>query len=338
MPYRIYSTTIEELLNDKNIYVPEHQRPYIWDCDKATAFISSIMEGLPTQSIIMYEEFNGSLKHWLEDGQQRWFTITRFINGKTGNSVKWSGRRYEDFSPELQCKFKSYTFAVQMMYDISMDTRIKIFQRIQDGKPLTHGQRFHACSSKPLVGLAKRLMVDPRLHTIWGKKSDNEDRDLLANAVALASGLALNDNDKIVPSYNVIGKDIFDVTTLDYALIESRIAKLLDVYSVANDQCSISEAEMIKQWDIGLFTGYILYTIHQTDRNWPDDCIMWSKFIVRVRREKSVIAILNYNAPVSSIWNKDHWQRGLLNVSRSYKNPGWFPRMDGGSSDDEGSA
>ena len=327
MPSRVFSNTIKEMLEDGAICIPEHQRPYIWDTKKAALFIDTIMDDLPTQSIFMYEEIlNGELKRWLEDGQQRWLTVSKFVNGDFGDSVKWNGKKYDEFSLEEKLMFQNYKFTVQMMYKMPMEKRLTLFQRLQDGKPLTNGQRFHACSHKPLVMLAKRIMLNnERCTAVWGKKNDTASKTFLANCMAIASGLALNNDNKIVTSYALLGEDVFATTTLDEELIESRLSKLLDVYARVQAECPVNEVEKRKQWNVGMYTGYILYTMRQPDRNWEEDAKMWVDYIVRVRRDASAIKILKHKAPASRNWNRERWQQGLENVVLAKENPGWSP-------------
>jgi hypothetical protein len=336
MPSRVYSNSIEELLEDNTISIPEHQRPYIWDAKKASAFLETIMESLPTQSIFMYEEIaNGELKRWLEDGQQRWLTVTKFVNNQFGDSVKWNSRKYSEFSFEEKRLFQSYKFTIQLMYNISLEKRLSLFQRLQDGRPLTNGQRFHACSHKPLVMLAKQIMTDPRCIAVWGRKNETASKTALANSMAIASGLALNNDNKIVSSYAILGEEVFKTTELDNDCIESRLAKLLDVYARVQELCPANETEKRKQWNVGLYTGYILYTMRQPDRDWEQDATMWVNYIVRVRRDKSAICILKHNAPASRNWNRERWQQGLENIVLAKDNPNWIPNNSVYSDEDD---
>jgi len=336
MPSRSFSNTIADMLDDSAICIPEHQRPYIWDAKKASLFIDTIMEDLPTQAIFMYEEISdGELKRWLEDGQQRWITVCRFVNGESADSVKWNGKTFDDFSHQEKFKFLGYKFTIQMMYKLDKDRRLMLFQRLQDGKPLSNGQRFHACGDKPLVKLAKKLMADDRVIALWGKKTDTKSKTFLANCMAIASGLALNNDNKIVTSYAILGEDAFSNTPLDNDLVESRLWKLLDVYSRAHAICPINETEKRKLWNVGLYTGYILYTMRQPDRDWEEDSKMWVDYIVQVRRESSAIRILKHNAPASRNWNRERWQTGLDNLNIAKQNPDWSPTASVQSDDED---
>lgn len=335
MPSRVFSSSVQDMLEDNTISIPEHQRPYIWDAKKASLFIDTVMENMPTQSIFMYEEIvGGELKHWLEDGQQRWFTVLYFVTGKSGDAVKWNSRKYSDFSFEEKLTLQNYKFTIQMMYNISLEKRLTLFQRLQDGKPLTNGQRFHACSHKPLVMLAKRIMANERCHAVWGKKNDTPNKTFLANAMAIASGLALHNDNKIVTSYALLGEDVFSTTSLDEPLVESRLTKLLSVYSRVQELCPVNETEKKKQWNVGMYTGYILYTMRQPGRYWDEDFEMLVNYIIRVRRDKAAISILRYNAPASRNWNRERWQQGLENIVRAKEVPDWIP-YDNGSVDEE---
>jgi uncharacterized protein with ParB-like and HNH nuclease domain len=58
-------------------YKPSYQRNYVWDDDKATYFIESILLGTEIPPIIL---FNSQEKIEVIDGRQRYETIKRFID------------------------------------------------------------------------------------------------------------------------------------------------------------------------------------------------------------------------------------------------------------------
>jgi len=68
----------EETLKNTN-YRPEYQRNYVWNDEKATYFIESILLGTEIPPIIYFR--NGE-KIEIIDGRQRYETILRFIQDK----------------------------------------------------------------------------------------------------------------------------------------------------------------------------------------------------------------------------------------------------------------
>lgn len=76
--------SIDSLFNDegrvkKTQYAPPYQRNYVWDGEKATYFLESILIGTEIPPLIFFR--NGS-KREIIDGRQRYETILRFLRGE----------------------------------------------------------------------------------------------------------------------------------------------------------------------------------------------------------------------------------------------------------------
>ena len=76
--------SIDSLFNDegrvkKTQYAPPYQRNYVWDGEKATYFLESILIGTEIPPLIFFR--NGS-KREIIDGRQRYETILKFLNGE----------------------------------------------------------------------------------------------------------------------------------------------------------------------------------------------------------------------------------------------------------------
>jgi hypothetical protein len=248
---------------------------------------------------------------WLEDGQQRFMTVKRFIAGEFDDKVKWNGRTFTDFSADEKVRFETYPLTITTMEDVLYERRVALFQAIQDGTPLTNGQRFHACSHSPVVRLAKSIMKNPLCITVWGECKDDSKKKSLANAVAIASGIAFNNIDAITTSYDIMGRN----GLLDAPINENdRLEKLISVYCRADELCPTTFVKKKAQWDAGKYTAYILYSMCIPGRNWDMDKEMFAQFIARVRRDKTAFQILAYKKPATRNWNGARWKQGLENL------------------------
>jgi len=312
--------SINDLLEDTTINIPEHQRAYVWNYMKQSALIDTIMEGLPTHALFLYQDvIAGKIQRDLEDGQQRWMTVKKFTQGEfvwRPLNQPQQERKFTDFTSAEQSKFLRYSFTIYLMEQIPMEMRLSLFQRLQDGTPLTNGQRFKAASHLPIVKLAKDIMNDPRCHEAWGSHKDTKGNTVLANAMAIASALALGNSNWITTSYGILGPEIYKAkdTPMNKDLVESRLTQLLSVYARADVLHPTTHVNKKKQWKVGTFTGYILYTILQPDRVWEEDMELWANYIVRVRRDEASIGILRFKTPNSRNWTAARWHQGLLNV------------------------
>ncbi len=84
-----YSKSIESLFSPRLLnkinYKPYYQRNYVWDRNKATYFIESILLGTEIPPLIF---FNNNTQIEVIDGRQRFETIQRFIEGNLTLTAK----------------------------------------------------------------------------------------------------------------------------------------------------------------------------------------------------------------------------------------------------------
>jgi len=317
MPFQVTQRSIKDMVNDGKVEIPAHQRPYIWTFRQAMSFLDTIMDGMPTLSLILYEEVvNGKIVRWLEDGQQRFMTVKRFYTGEFSEDVNWKGKTFAGFSADEKTRFENYLFTVTTLEDVPYERRIALFQAIQDGTPLTNGQRFHAYSHSHVVKFAKQIMTTPECNAVWGDPTKLKDpkQKHLANAVAIASGLAFQNIDAITTSYDLMGKNGLLDKVVNHHEASVRLDKLISVYSRADEICPTTLAKKKAQWDAGKYTGYILYSMCIPDRDWNEDKEMFAQFIARVRRDKLAMKILTYKKPATRNWNSGRWKQGLDNL------------------------
>jgi len=337
MPFQVTQRTIADMVKDSKLDIPEHQRPYIWKPKQADGFFQTIMDGLPTLSLILFEEVvDGKVVRWIEDGQQRFMTVKKFHIG-VDDTIKWNGRLFSEFTPEEKSRFENYPFTVTTMEDVKLERRIELFQAIQEGTPLTNGQRFNASSSSSLVRLANSIMENSDCCAVWGNplaKPDPKKKNL-ENAVAIASGVALNNIETITTSYEILGREgVFKRDyQIDMARANHRLAKLVSVYARADEICPTTAAKKKQQYGVGKYTGYILYSMCLPGRDWETDKEMFAQFIARVRRDKLAMKILTFKKPATRNWNSGRWKQGLDNL----ENPADVERSLGLHSDEEDS-
>ena len=91
--------SIDSLFNDeskvrKTRYNPPYQRNYVWDSEKATYFLESILIGTEIPPLIFFRS-EGRIE--IIDGRQRYETILRFLHDelklkKSGLKKKRSGK------------------------------------------------------------------------------------------------------------------------------------------------------------------------------------------------------------------------------------------------------
>ncbi len=146
--YDIKEFTIEYLVdkfNRKEIYVPEYQREFIWDIDRQSKLIESIILGLPIPYIYIADvraddkegEDEGNLE--IVDGVQRLSTLQAFMNSefKLQNLTELTmlnGLKYSDFSDTRKRRFYNTTLRMIFISEESdSEVRFMMFERINTG-------------------------------------------------------------------------------------------------------------------------------------------------------------------------------------------------------------
>ena len=150
-----------ELVNlykeDELIIRPEYQRYYRWKDEQKTAFIESLIIGIPIPPIFVFEKSDG--KWELIDGLQRVTTIisflgelkkenlielthneTKIINKwqliKTDFISSWENTSYKDLEPKYQRNLKRATCRVEILKsenEESENIKYELFKRLNSG-------------------------------------------------------------------------------------------------------------------------------------------------------------------------------------------------------------
>jgi uncharacterized protein with ParB-like and HNH nuclease domain len=120
-----YSKSINSLFSPRLLnrinYKPYYQRNYVWDTNKATYFIESILIGTEVPPLIF---FDNNTEIEVIDGRQRFETILRFMNGEFSLTTK-------GLSILKQLKKSSYDGLAKSdpsIIDIFLDAKIRIIE------------------------------------------------------------------------------------------------------------------------------------------------------------------------------------------------------------------
>jgi hypothetical protein len=96
-------------------FKPYYQRNYVWDNDKATYFIESVLLGIEIPPLIMFAPINSNLYEVI-DGRQRFETLLKFYHGDLKLTQKGlfqlkklKGFTYDNLEPEIKRIFLNTT-------------------------------------------------------------------------------------------------------------------------------------------------------------------------------------------------------------------------------------
>lgn len=122
------------------IYVPEYQRDFVWDENRQSKMIESIMLGLPVPSIFIAEGSNGRFE--IVDGSQRIRTLSAFLHDELELSglkkiTSLNGHVFSSLEVSRQRKFKNTAMSIIVLAETaSEEMKNDLFERINKGADL----------------------------------------------------------------------------------------------------------------------------------------------------------------------------------------------------------
>jgi Protein of unknown function DUF262 len=158
---------------------PEYQRRLVWDPEKKSRFIESLLMNIPVPPIFLYEvDLN---RYEVMDGQQRLNTIIEFYenNLTLKGLVTWSvlnGRTYSKCPPRIQRGLDRRRISANVLLAENISDPVQadfirrtVFERLNTGgQPLNHQELRNSLYSGPLNNLLIELAGGKLFDRIWG--------------------------------------------------------------------------------------------------------------------------------------------------------------------------
>jgi hypothetical protein len=139
--------------NSRDFFIPRYQRGFVWDDDRQSKLIESIILGLPVPPIFTADVYGRDDKDEegdveIVDGSQRIRTLAHFVNNKselTGFDKplqlqnleilsKLNGMTFEDFPRDRKKRLLGAAIKmIQFSEDCDADVRFMMFERINSG-------------------------------------------------------------------------------------------------------------------------------------------------------------------------------------------------------------
>lgn len=122
---------------------PDFQRAFIWDDDKQSKLIESVLMRIPLPVFYLAEDSAGRMI--VVDGLQRLSTFARYIKNdlqlKLPNQHELHKKRFNDLSPKLQNRIEDCNLVLYIVdAKVPERARLDIFERVNSGVPLTRQQ------------------------------------------------------------------------------------------------------------------------------------------------------------------------------------------------------
>ena len=129
--------------DNQYIMNPDFQRDFIWNVDKQSKLIESVLMRIPLPVFYLAENKEG--KMIVVDGLQRLTTFYRFLNDQFDLRLKGrselNGKRFSDLSNRLKNRIEDFNLTLYIITEGVPETaRMDIFERVNGGIPLTRQQ------------------------------------------------------------------------------------------------------------------------------------------------------------------------------------------------------
>ncbi|CAM4087515.1 DUF262 domain-containing protein [Pseudoalteromonas ostreae] len=188
--------SVFELLRreDKGLLVlsPDFQRKEVWNEQRQSELIESILMGIPIPVIYLFENENGVRQ--IIDGKQRTTALKRFIQNKYALKhlsmlPKLNGKYFRDIEPVLQAKLEDYQINVYIIQPPTPEyVKFNIFERVnRGGMNLNKQEMRHALYQGKSTTLIKNLAESIEFKSATGGGVNNDrmrDRYLVLRFVA----------------------------------------------------------------------------------------------------------------------------------------------------------
>lgn len=212
------------------------QRGYVWDTERKSLLIHSMVEGYPIPAFYAAKNTDG---YDMLDGKQRSEAIKGFINNEyklselpeitldNGETIDITGLTFSELSEDLQDRIKDYSLTIYYFDGITEDEITEMFYRLNNGKPLTAIEltRVKAKSLEKIKEIGKHELFNSALTEKAVNKYTNED-------IVIKSWALLNCENSSFETKSIRplieNAEITDIQAKDIEIAYNRI---LDTYS-----------------------------------------------------------------------------------------------------------
>lgn len=267
-----------ELYHEGRLYhLHRRNRVYVWKKEMEQALKDTMMRGLIIPAITCHvSTAAGSLqKREIMDGGNRITALRNILNGP--------------LTPEEREIIRAFPISVQILYDLSPNDMRILFRRLNKSVKVSDGQLYAMSEGDSvLVREALAFLNDDDYplrdritkHFCDTRNVDNSKRDMLANAVALISGVC-HGVEFLTKSFDVQDAHVASTTSIDRYRIVEVLGIMFDIFDMANATEPLTNNKKRRaQFTIGKL-GPIIYDYH-TDVDDLDT--KWYRYIVAVRQ------------------------------------------------------
>jgi hypothetical protein len=178
--YKSAGFTAQQIeVREKNcsIFIPPHQRFFVWSLEKQEILIDSILRNYPIPGIMLSKSEERGVVYQ-EDGQQRFTTLWRYCNNLFpvyyGNAKIYYNKDVSKIEnayslahnyPDQKMRIDTYKFHITEVefYGDKDNITAEYFERLNSGKSLSDGDKLWNRRNSPLVKTAIKIASDKRV-------------------------------------------------------------------------------------------------------------------------------------------------------------------------------
>lgn len=316
---------IAKRLEEEAITIPTHQREYVWKIDQQVRLVDSVFRRMPINSITLREKnVKGGFLRSLEDGQQRMTTLKRFMAG----AFQYKGRYYMDFSPVERSLFENYAVIVLTYSNATDEEAIEIFNNLQNGSTMTHGERLYSQASlSPLARFTIEMLLTPgsgfydRTILFWGSRPVKAKRGAnMTIAFAICAGLA-HGSDFISKSWSSIDQALW--RSFDSTTVHAKLKLIVETYEFIYNSFP-TETKKCRNifWDPANFTAYMIHGLVLTQEREPrieipshtEQMAKWKQVLLAFLTDKTILTNIHRDIDIAGAWKFERWHNGWRRV------------------------
>ena len=134
---------VQRIDQDRYVMDPDFQRDFVWQEDKQSRLIESVVMRIPLPVFYLAEDDEGRMI--VVDGLQRLTTFQRFVKGKLKlrlpDRKELNGKSFSDLEMKLQNRIEDCNLIFYIIDSkVPERARLDIFERVNGGVPLTRQQ------------------------------------------------------------------------------------------------------------------------------------------------------------------------------------------------------
>jgi len=169
----------EDDLN-KTLYVPSYQREFVWNNEKRSRFIESVLLGVPLTPFLVSEDENGRLE--IIDGSQRIRTLITFYDNtlslrKLSKLNELKSAKFKDLPKKVQRYFENRDFKIIIVDEANTEIKQDIFNRVNtSSEKLTDSEIRKGAYSGAFYNMILKLKDDGKFKEICPVSATKELR------------------------------------------------------------------------------------------------------------------------------------------------------------------